>query len=292
MKLKEVQSQFHNTLDVIYGKDEVNSFFYLLIEALFDFSRIKLALDPGKTINKTEEEAIFEALKKLKAEEPIQYIIGETEFFGLPFKVNNNTLIPRPETEELVEWVLQKAPKNEALNIIDIGTGTGCIAISLAKHLPKATVYALDVSSKAIIKAKENAELNNVKVTFIETSILNPESVAKSLSKQLINTNAFDIVVSNPPYVRNLEKQEMQPNVLKNEPHLALFVNDDNALQFYKAITEFAIQYLNPKGYLFFEINEYLGEETKALLKPNLFEAITLKKDIFGKDRMLKAVKK
>ncbi|WP_241492458.1 peptide chain release factor N(5)-glutamine methyltransferase [Lacinutrix himadriensis] len=289
MKLKEIQQTFHKELDVIYGIDEVNSFFYLLIEAFCDFSRMKLALDPGKTITKVEEDAIRDALQRLKEEEPIQYILGETEFYGLPFRVNENTLIPRTETEELVDFIkndVTSSAVEKSISILDIGTGSGCIAISLAKNVPNAKVYALDVSAKAIEKAKENAALNNVEVEFIEADILNE----KSWGLNFLSLK-FDIIVSNPPYVRNLEKQEMKPNVLQNEPHLALFVEDDNPLQFYEAITKFALDNLKPKGELYFEINEYLGKEMIALLEGNNFEDIELKQDIFRKDRMLKGVK-
>jgi release factor glutamine methyltransferase len=289
MKLKDIQQTFHQTLDAIYGADEVNSFFYLLIEAFCGFSRMKLALEPGKTITKVEEDAIRDALQRLKEEEPIQYILGETEFYGLPFKVNENTLIPRPETEELVDFIINDVTSSaveKSISILDIGTGSGCIAISLAKNVPNAKVYALDVSAKAIEKAKENAALNNVEVEFIEADILNEKSWSLELSSLKL-----DIIVSNPPYVRNLEKQEMKPNVLQNEPHLALFVADDNPLQFYEAITAFALDNLKPKGELYFEINEYLGKEMIALLKENNFQNIELKQDIFGKDRMIKGIK-
>lgn len=294
MKLKEIQNIFHQKLDAIYGKDEVNSFFYLLIEFFCDFSRIKLALEPDKSISKTEESFIFQALQRLKAEEPIQYILGETEFYGLPFKVNKHTLIPRPETEELVEQVLNcysgRGEKSQ-LSILDIGTGSGCIAITLATNLPKAKVYALDVSAKAIEKAKENAILNKVEVTFVEASILETENAKQRLLNHCLEPHTLDVIISNPPYVRNLEKQEMRPNVLENEPHLALFVEDNNPLQFYEAITKFAVENLKPKGELYFEINEYLGKEMIALLEENNFEDIELKQDVFGKDRILKGRK-
>jgi len=289
MKLKEIQQTFHKELDAIYGADEVNSFFYLLIEAFCDFSRMKLALDPGKTITKAEEEAIANAMQRLKEEEPIQYILGETEFYGLPFKVNENTLIPRPETEELVDFIkndVTSSAAEKSISILDIGTGSGCIAISLAKNVPNAKVYAVDVSAKAIEKAKENAALNNVEVVFIEADILNEKTWDLKFSSL-----KFDIIVSNPPYVRNVEKQEMKPNVLNNEPHLALFVADDNPLQFYEAITAFALDYLKPNGELYFEINEDLGKEMIVLLETNNFKDIALKQDIFRKDRMLKGVK-
>ena len=294
MKLKTIKETFHKELDAIYGKDEVSSFFYLLIDYLCNFTRLQLALDPDKAITKEEEKSVFKALKRLKDEEPIQYILEETEFYGLPFKVNKRTLIPRPETEELVSLVIDAVTSSvvdKSLKILDIGTGTGCIAISLAKNLPDAKVYALDVSAKAIEKAKENAALNNIDVTFIEADILNKENALQNLLKHLAISDKFNVIVSNPPYVRNLEKQEMNANVLNNEPHLALFVEDNNPLQFYKAITTFAVNNLKPNGELFFEINEYLGKEMITLLQENNFKNIELKQDIFGKDRMLKGIK-
>ncbi|MGB1307645.1 MAG: peptide chain release factor N(5)-glutamine methyltransferase [Oceanihabitans sp.] len=290
MKLKELQNIFHKELDSIYVKEEVDSFFFLLTEKFYQFSRLQLALDPDFTITKAEQDPIFNALHKLKQQEPIQYILKETEFYGLPFKVNKHTLIPRPETEELVELVLNcNSQRSEAspLYILDIGTGSGCIAISLAKNLPKATVYAVDVSAEAIAIAKKNAALNNVEVTFFKIDILN-----KSSWDLEFKNLKFNKIISNPPYVRNLEKQEMKANVLDFEPHLALFVENNNPLQFYRAITEFATENLLPNGELYFEINEYLGKEMKALLKENKFEEITLHQDIFGKDRMLKGAKK
>ena len=283
MKLKDLQGIFHKELDAIYGEEEVNSFFNLLIEAYYGFNRITLALEPELSITKEEQNPIFKALDDLKHEKPIQYILGETEFFGLPFKVNENVLIPRPETEELVDWVLkdQSTKSDDKLSILDIGTGSGCIAISLAKNLPQAKVFALDVSKGALKIAQENAKENNVTVKFIEASILEQPTVGSQL----------DIIVSNPPYVRNQEKKEMKNNVLDNEPHLALFVEDENPLQFYKAITEFAVHNLKNEGVLYFEINEYLGNEMIELLSDNNFKNIELKQDIFKKDRMIKATK-
>jgi release factor glutamine methyltransferase len=285
MRLKDIQNIFHKELDTIYGKEEVDSFFYLLTEEFLEMKRLAFSLQPEFTITKEEEQPLFEALSKLKREQPIQYILGKTEFYGLPFKVNEHTLIPRPETEELVSWVSsQKTKNNNQQTILDIGTGTGCIAISLAKNLPNAEVYGLDVSKEAIEVAKENAKLNDTKVTFLESDILNRDHwnlVFKDLK--------FGTIVSNPPYVRNLEKAEMKNNVLQNEPHLALFVEDDNPLLFYKAITEFASKYLKKDGLLYFEINQYLGKEMIGLLETNNFRNIELKKDVFGNDRMIKA---
>jgi len=289
--LKDLKKIYHKELDAIYGKEEVNSFFFLCIEHYLSLPRFQLALQPEFAIIKSETDTFFEVLESLKQQKPIQYIIGKTEFYGLPFKVNENVLIPRPETEEIVAFVLQNFKKqklnSKVIKILDIGTGSGCIAITLAKHLPNAKVYALDVSKEALKVATLNAELNMANVTFIQANIL----VKRSLS-ELNMESKFDIIVSNPPYVRKLEKVEIKPNVLDNEPHLALFVEDNDPLQFYKVITDFAVDNLKTKGELFFEINQYLGEETKALLTDVNFKEIELLKDLNGNYRMLKGRKK
>ncbi|MDU8887317.1 peptide chain release factor N(5)-glutamine methyltransferase [Yeosuana sp. MJ-SS3] len=287
MILKDFQQKFHNHLDTIYGEKEVDSFFYLLTNYYLSLNRLSLVLEPKYKLDKKTHHKFNEALTRLKQQEPIQYIIGEAEFFGLKFKVNEHTLIPRPETEELVEWTISSVASSaveKSLKILDIGTGTGCIVISLAKNLPNAKVYALDVSKEALKIAKKNAELNNTNIEFIEADIL-------SICDSVLNVESkFDIIVSNPPYVRFSEKQHMKPNVLGYEPELALYVYDDNPLQFYRAITEFAVNNLNNKGKLFFEINQYLGNQIKQLLSDYEFSDIELKKDIFGKDRMVKCV--
>jgi len=286
--LKEIQNIFHKELDSIYGTDEVGSFFNILIDFYLGLNRIALVLEPNYTITKEEEQPLFEALSRLKLEEPIQHIIGETEFYGLPFKVNKHTLIPRPETEELVDLILKSlsGKKDQPLKLLDIGTGTGCIAISLAKHLPNAHVFAVDVSPEALKVTRENAKLNNVSITCIEDSILD---IQNDMLKSAIGF--FDVIVSNPPYVRDLEKVEIKNNVLQHEPHLALFVKDDNPLQFYKAISDYAMTALKESGLLFFEINQYLGAEMKTLLKTALYKDIELKNDMFGNQRMLKGMK-
>lgn len=285
MNLKDLQNTFHKELDLLYGKEEVDSFFFMLVESYYKVSRLQLAMKPQFSLENYD--AILGALELLKKHQPIQYILGYTEFYGLPFKVNEHTLIPRPETEELVAWILNHQPitTNHQLGILDIGTGSGCIAISLAKHLPNAKVYGLDVSHNALKIAKENAGLNKVHVEFIEADILNSET----WNSDFQNLN-FDIIVSNPPYVREQEKQRMKPNVLDNEPHLALFVKDEDPLLFYKAITRFAIDKLSKNGRLFFEINEYLGSDMIQLLVKNQFTNIELKQDMFKKDRMIKGV--
>ncbi len=291
MKLKDLKYKFHEQLDAIYGKEEVQTFFFMLTEYYNTIKRIDLALNTELTIEDDFVLKYESALEALKNHEPIQYIIGKTEFYGLPFYVNENTLIPRPETEELVELILSNTNANSQLehgegnnqfNILDIGTGTGCIAISLVKQLPNANVFAIDVSAKALEMANKNAQLNQVDINFIENDIL------KICDYELDSATKFDIIVSNPPYVRQLEKQQMQDNVLNHEPHLALFVDDENPLIFYRAITQFATKNLKPNGELYFEINEYLGKEMIALLEAFSFKNIQLKQDLFGKDRMIK----
>jgi len=279
MLLKEIKKVFHTELDAIYGKEEVSSFFYLLIEHYLGLERFILAVQPELIITKEEGSPLFEALSKLKLQVPIQYIIGKTHFMDLDFVVNKNVLIPRPETEELVRWVLDDfSTVKSDLKILDIGTGSGCIAVSLAKNLPNAKVYAIDVSEEALAVAKETAKLNGVEIYFINADILEVNDL----------DDKFDIIVSNPPYVRMLEKQEMKNNVLDNEPELALFVADDNPLIFYKKIIELAAKNLIDKGVLYFEINQYLGKETQSLLEATNFSEIELRKDFFGNDRMLK----
>ena len=286
MRLKDLQDIFHKELDEIYGKEEVNSFFFMLINEFYNVHRIELALQPETAITKEEQEPIFKALDDLKKSIPIQHILGKTEFFGMQLQMNNKVLIPRPETEELVQWILDTVENRDNLKILDIGTGSGCIAIALAKNLPSAEVFALDVCKEALLVAKENAKQNNVEIDFIEVDILT------SCHTELVSVfQKFDIIVSNPPYVRQQEKQEIKNNVLDNEPHLALFVEDDDALQFYKAISQFSRNNLSEKGLLFFEINEYLGNEMIQLLEKDNFNNIELKKDMFGKDRMIKATK-
>jgi release factor glutamine methyltransferase len=213
--------------------------------------------------------------------EPIQYILGSTFFFGSDFIVDKHVLIPRPETEELVSWILEKVDTKQPIKILDIGTGSGCIAIILAKQIAQAEVYAMDVSTAALSIAKKNAEANGVVVQFIEASILEWQS----------QDMFFDIIVSNPPYVRESEKEMMSPNVLNYEPHLALFVDNNNPLLFYKAIVEMSKINLTSEGLIYFEINEYLAEETKSLFSSTFFESVQLKKDIFSKNRMLCARK-
>ena len=289
MLLREIKNIYHSELDAIYGKEEVNSFFYLLIEHYFDLERFILAIQPELVIDKEQETIIFQALSELKLEKPIQHIIGTTHFMDLDFKVNEHVLIPRPETEELVRWILDDH-KNIAkiLTILDMGTGSGCIPISLDKNLTDAKVFGLDISTDALKVAEENNALLNSDVKFYEADILSLD--AETSTKEL--NQKFDIIISNPPYVRELEKAEMQNNVIDYEPGLALFVPDEDPLKFYRAVVNFAADHLNENGYLYLEINQYLGEETKQLLKESNFKTIELRKDMFGNDRMIKGIRK
>ena len=285
MTLQELKSKFLIEISELYPIEEILSFFFLLVHHKLKLTRADLAIRPNQIVENSELTFFLNAINQLKDEEPIQYIIGETEFYGLPFTVDSNVLIPRPETEELVDWILNEFRiQNSELRIIDIGTGSGCIAISLAKHLPKAMVYAVDISKQALQIAKKNANHNNVNIHLIKLDILKP-NVIEGIDKDL----KFDIIVSNPPYVRESEKHEIQKNVLQNEPHQALFVEDANPLIYYDKITDFAKLNLKTNGVLFLEINQYLGKEMVTLLQQKKFKNIELRKDIFGNDRMVKA---
>ncbi len=281
MKIKQYRTQFIKELSPFYDAYEAESFFYLILEEKHKLRQIDLALNHELAFEESDFIIWDEILKDLKKEVPIQYLLGKTHFYGLDFEVNENVLIPRPETEELVEWIINEnasPEKSKKIKILDIGTGSGCIAISLAKNLPNAEVVAIDVSKKAIETAKRNAVRNNVDVTFVLLDILKEEELRCQ----------FDIIVSNPPYVRNLEKEEIKKNVLDYEPHLALFVADNDALIFYRKIAELAKKALFGTGKLYFEINQYLGKEMIELLENMDFRDVELRKDIYDNDRMLK----
>ncbi|MBT8384937.1 MAG: peptide chain release factor N(5)-glutamine methyltransferase [Bacteroidia bacterium] len=284
MTLLELRSKFLIDLKEFYPRTEILSFYFLLIEYHLGLLKVDISLSPERELSAKESDLILSALQRLKKEEPIQYIIGETAFYGLTFRVNRNVLIPRPETEELVDWIIKDSSETQGLKILDIGTGSGCIAISLAKHLPNAVVYTLDISKKALQVAEYNAKLNKVSINFIEQNILNTNEILKGAYNL-----KFDIIVSNPPYVRESEKTAIKKNVLAFEPHSALFVDDTNPFLFYKAIVKFAKKNLKKEGKLFFEINQYLNNEITQLLEKYGFTQIELRKDLFGNDRMIKA---
>ena len=284
MLLKQYKHHFFDSLQGIQEEQEIESFFFILTEYLHNLKRVDLALNPNFELTEAEVEKWNFILAELQQEKPIQYITGEAWFYGLQFEVNESTLIPRPETEELVEWIVESQKskvQSQKLEILDIGTGTGCIPISLKANLPQANVSVIDVSEKALEVAKRNAISNKVEINFIQTNILEVEDL----------NQYFDIIVSNPPYVRNLEKEEIKKNVLDYEPHLALFVEDTDALLFYRKIAQLALKNLTPNGLLFFEINQYLGKETVELLENLGFKNIELKKDMYGNDRMVKSTR-
>lgn len=302
MRIKEYRSHFIQELLPIYDEGEVESFFYLILEDKHKLKRIDLALQNDLGFSENEIQNWNTIVEQLKQEIPIQYILGETNFYGLNFEVNENVLIPRPETEELVDWIIESeklevqsrsfGKKSEVIGenwkALDIGTGSGCIAISLAKNLQNFQVFANDISEKAIEIAEKNAKKNSVAIQFIKIDILkcNDLDELRTTNNQL--PIKYDIIVSNPPYVRNLEKAEIKKNVLDNEPYLALFVDDNDALIFYKKIAELAQKNLSKKGKLYFEINQYLGKETVELLTKMNFKNIELRKDIYGNDRMIR----
>jgi release factor glutamine methyltransferase len=294
MIVKQYRNYFNETLKTIYPITEIDSFFFLLLEEYLGFRRVDIVLKSDFKITQETLNLLQSATKQLEQEVPLQYIIGKTEFYGLPFVVNKHVLIPRPETEELVAWVVSESSRFKTFNtstkqttdkkqlkILDIGTGSGCIPISLKKQLPFAKISAIDISEEALTVAKKNAVLNNVDIHFILQDIL----------KTVALDQHYDIIISNPPYVRELEKKELKNNVLKNEPHVALFVENDNPLIFYAKIAELAKKYLNKNGLLFFEINQYLGTETIDLVNKKGLKNIQLKKDMFGNDRIVVASK-
>lgn len=280
MQIKSYQNRFKEVLSPLYDEMEAEQLFLIALEEIEGKSRIDLVMNPDLQTDKLT--TWDEVLADLQQEKPIQYIFGRAYFYGLTFNVNENTLIPRPETEELVEWIINSVDTDKPIRILDIGTGSGCIGITLAKELPNAQVTLMDVSPKALEMATHNAKENGVEVQAILQDVLALEQLPAQ----------YDVIVSNPPYVRNLEKVEIKKNVLDYEPHLALFVEDDDALIFYRKIATLANDKLQEGGMLFYEINQYLGAETVALFQSLLFTAIELRKDMVGNDRMIKAIKK
>ena len=270
MTLQDFKLKMISELSSIYEIDELNSIFNLLSEDYLKIPRSKILLANEIHLNDSNQNLFSSALKRLKTHEPIQYVLGKTNFMDLEFKVNSSVLIPRPETEELVRLMLKE--ELEGKEILDIGTGSGCIAISLAKNLPNAKVSALDISIDALKVAKENAKINNVSIEFINADIFEYQFDKK-----------YDVIVSNPPYVLESEKPLMKQNVLDFEPKLSLFVNDDNPLIFYKEIFNFSKKCLNKNGKIYIEINEKYNKDLEYLSHD--FKCIDFYKDIFGKHR-------
>lgn len=281
MKLSAVKQSFLEALNSEYDREEVLSFFYQLIEEFLKEQRFVLHLKPDFEIDDNEALKFEMALKDLKSHLPIQYILGYSEFLSLRFKVTESVLIPRPETEDLICYLDSYLKKSEVYRILDIGTGSGCIGISLKHQFPRAQVSLMDVSNEALKIANENAKINNIEVELLQEDILKTTSLKSS----------YDLIVSNPPYVRNLEKESMKLNVLKHEPHLALFVPDEDPLLFYRKIAMLSKDHLNLGGLLCFEINEAFGKEIVALLEDLKYKQIELINDRFGKNRIVSAIR-
>jgi len=300
--VKDVFDAYHQGLDELYSAQEAEAITLIVLSELSGLSSAKIKAFPEHEIPAERLEQLAAILGRLKTGEPVQYVIGHTEFYGLQFKVNASVLIPRPETEELVAWAIDSVGSLQlaagsgqwAGKILDIGTGSGCIATSLKKNLPNFHVSAIDISPDALQTAKDNAQLNNVDVDFIKGDILNPEQpfafhLSPLTSHHSPLTTHYSLIISNPPYVTLYDKTLMHKNVTDFEPHIALFVPETDPLLFYKAIAAFAATHLTPGGLLYFEINESYGNEIVELLKDKHFKFIELRKDMSGRDRMIKA---
>lgn len=283
MTIKDIHQHILSSLNNFYPEMEVKNFSYLILNSILNYSRYQVHENFELSVDESQYAKIKNIVEELKIYKPIQYIIKKTEFYNCILNVSEDVLIPRPETEELVDWIIKDRPKNGS-QILDIGTGSGCIAIALAKNLPHLRVWAMDISKKAIKIASENALENNTSIKFFQGDILNMPNE--------IQTNQFDVIVSNPPYVRESEKALMKPNVLDWEPEISLFVPDEDPLIFYKEIIRMASKSLVSRGQIFLEINEIFPEEIKNMLTKYKFDAIEVRKDISGKSRMVKAVMK
>ena len=281
--IKKLRDKMIRELNAIYPEKESYNLANWLFFSVAGMDKKEFSLDPGKFTNEKIEAELLMKLKELMLHKPIQYVTGRAYFHGLELEVDSSVLIPRPETEELVKWVADDHPGNSGLKVLDIGTGSACIILALGRLLTDPVLSAVDISQSALEIASRNAEKLNVRIDFRKVNILD--------ERQWIDLGDFDVIISNPPYVRNLEKSKMQANVLDYEPHEALFVPDDDPLIYYRAIAKFSVMKLSPGGKLYLEINENLGEETVLLLKNEGFADIILKKDIHCKDRMIRCMR-
>jgi release factor glutamine methyltransferase len=278
MTIKEAEITIRTELSGLYPVSELEAMGRIVLQHLLGVTYTQLIQKATEELPANTEPQIYNIIHQLQQFRPLQYVLGETEFFGLRFLVNEDVLVPRCETEELVKWIIDDFGLTDGLRILDIGTGSGCIAVALAKNLINADVTALDISEGGLITAKQNAELNNTNIRFVQQDIL-------KTGNQIMGN--FDIIVSNPPYVSEMQKSEMLPNVLGYEPHLALFAPLNNPLAFYEAIAHFSLFNLKNNGVMYFEINEALPSETTNCFT-NYGYKISLKKDINNKYRMLK----
>lgn len=269
---------FRRKLKGVFTNSEIEQIAAEAFRVLLGISKEKVILYPERRLSEGEMLSLIRLVKEIKSGVPVQYALGETEFYGLHFQVNPSVLIPRPETEELCEWIINDT-KGSVVSILDIGTGSGCIAITLAKHLQRSTFNGWDVSEAALSLARQNAENNGVEVGFLCVDVLNDQP----------RDDQWDIIVSNPPYVLESDGKDMAKHVLEHEPHVALFVSDNDPLVFYRAIANLSKQQLSGKGKLYFEIHEKYGKEVCKLLEEDGFCEIELRKDLSGKDRMIRA---
>ena len=286
-KLSDLYEFYKSELSSIYDNDELYAIFELVCEHYLGYSKTDTRLNFNGNLNQSDVLKIYDTAKALKTGLPIQYIFEEADFYNLKFKVNNSTLIPRPETEELVDLIIkefkQETRKNQILNILDIGTGSGCIPITLKKNIPNSKVTGIDISEKALEVAKSNAKKNNVDVEFFYLDIL-------SNNQQLYT---YNLIVSNPPYVLNSEAKQMDGRVLEHEPHLALFVEDLDPIIFYKRIIDLCAKHLEENGCLFFELNPIYANDVKNYANDSkIFNFTEIMQDMSGKERFLKAQKK
>lgn len=282
-KVKHLLEFFQKELNKLYTLSEIDELAFRVFEHYLQFKREDMKKLEEQNINQSELLLIYDAAKDLAKGRPLQYILGETYFYKYTFLVNEHVLIPRPETEELVELIYNEN-KDRSIDIIDFGTGSGCIPISLKRLIPNADIQACDISIEALQLARTNAERNGVELDFFEMDILNA------------NTNAFktyDIIVSNPPYIKEIEAGQLHKNVIDHEPHLALFVKGNDDTIFYKRIIDLCVVHLKPSGKLYFELNPLTAMDVKAYAdSKDIFLAIDLIKDISGNVRFLKAIKK
>jgi|LGOV01.1.fsa_nt_gb release factor glutamine methyltransferase len=282
MKIQDIKNEFLSRFEnTSTSKEELLSQFWMLSEAIFEVGRLEIALNPIFSPDSDKIEIFNTYCQRLKNNEPIQYILGHAYFYGENYIVDENVLIPRPETEELVEWILQDY-NNKKINLLDIATGSGCIAISIKKDKSQSNIEAIDISEKALEIARKNNELVDNKVHFHKADALNLHA------DKNFNDKKWDVIISNPPYVKELEKQEMKQNVLDYEPHLALFVDDNDPLIFYREIMKYASTTLVNDGNLYFEINQNLKSEMEELALSLGFKNIEFRKDFRGNNRMMK----
>ncbi|MGB3467190.1 MAG: peptide chain release factor N(5)-glutamine methyltransferase [Cyclobacteriaceae bacterium] len=282
MKIKPAAllRQITDKLAMNYPPDEAEALARVLLREYLTADRAKLMINEELDIDESLHLLLTDAVKRLASHEPVQHILGYAHFYGRDFIVNENVLIPRPETEELVDLIIQRFKRRQNLDILDIGTGSGCIPVTLKKELPSCLLTGVDVSAGALKVAKANAKNHHAEVDFTELDILSE-----------IPNGTYDIVISNPPYITDSERSDMERNVLEHEPGLALFVPDADPLLFYRRIAALCGQILRPGGSLFFEISEYYGEETRSLFKSYGFSSVELIKDLNGKDRILSGIK-